>query len=194
MGEGNFGVLWIITGLLAALFLGQTAWNTAANRTCTDVYGLPACLCRDVVAAGTPSLPQAAELYNACRYGVNVRSEALCALTVRGFLTPQEAARLCTLFPYVSEWEWKQLNPRTAGFMLNPAHAGWPWRSILQGRVEVGMTDGQVLAAWSYPNTITRTRNSQGTYESWVYTRSHGATTCGIQFRNGVVAGITWYP
>ncbi len=187
---GNWGIVWVVAGLLALLSLGQTLRVTVETRTGVNVYGLPSGLCREVAATGKMSVTEAAQVYSACRYEAGVGSEALCAKVVRGTLSVGEATQLYRAYPQMSEWEWKRLCPMSASHMLKPTCRHWDWKAILSGRVLPGMTDDQVLVAWGFPTIVRRTSNVGEVREVWVYQSSRMVGTRYLHFRNGALIAI----
>jgi hypothetical protein len=53
--------------------------------------------------------------------------------------------------------------------------------AILNGKVKMGMSREEVVAAWGKPKDINRTVGSWGTHEQWVYEKQY------LYFSNGKV-------
>jgi hypothetical protein len=189
MADGNAWLLWLAAGLLALLSLGQTLRVAVETQVGVAVHGLPADLCREVVAEGRLPITKAAQIYAVC-WGAGVHSEALCAQVVRGKLSVREALDLYRHFPRMSEWSWRQLRPVTVGYMLAPNNRDWDWKSILAGRIWIGMTDTQALVAWGLPTNIWRTVTARETRERWVYRGGGLDGTRHLTFRNGILTSI----
>lgn len=58
------------------------------------------------------------------------------------------------------------------------------WQSILEGKVEIGMTQEMCRIAWGKPNKINETITSGGSDEQWVYSKNY------LYFENGILTAI----
>lgn len=66
------------------------------------------------------------------------------------------------------------------------AHRDFIRLAIMEKRVEIGMTAGQVREAWGQPTSINRTVTAGSTHEQWVYRRG-SAMSSYVYLDDGVV-------